>query len=67
MSLNFEKFHEILNQANSDNNNNLVVRNTFAITLRAIVLIAGWRATIKAVKAALLMVNVILTKTVTKK
>ena len=43
-----------------------MVRNTFTITLSAIVLITVWRAAIKAVIIALVMVNVILAKTIPK-
>ena len=45
----------------------LVNGNTFAIALRAKVLITGWRTAIKAIIAALVMVNVILAKAISKK
>ena len=45
----------------------MVIGNTFAITLSAIVPITGQRATIKAVIVALVMVNVVLAKAVSKK
>ena len=45
----------------------MVIGNTFAITLSAIVPITGCRATIKAIIAALVMVNVVLAKAVSKK
>ena len=45
----------------------MVIGITFAITFNAIVPITGWRATIKAVIVALLMVNVVLAKAVSKK
>ena len=45
----------------------LVNGNTFAIALRAKVLITEWRAAIKAIIAALVMVNVILAKAISKK
>ena len=46
---------------------NLVNGNTFAIALRAIVLVTGWRTAIKAIIAALVMVKVVLAKAVSKK
>ena len=45
----------------------MVIGNTFAITLSAIVPITGCRATIKAIIAALVMVNVVLAKAVSEK
>jgi hypothetical protein len=45
----------------------LVNRNTFAIALRAIVLITGCRAAIKAIIAALVMVDVVLAKAISEK
>ena len=45
----------------------LVNRNTFAIALRAKVLNTGWRTAIKAIIAALVIVNVVLAKAVSKK
>ena len=45
----------------------MVIGNTFAITLSAIVPITGRRATIKAVIVALVMVNVVLAKAVSHK
>ena len=45
----------------------MVVGNTFAITFSAIVPITGYRATIKAVIVALVMVNVVLAKAISEK
>jgi hypothetical protein len=45
----------------------LVIGNTFAFTLSAIVHITGRRATVKAVIVALVMVNVVLAKAISKK
>ena len=45
----------------------LVNGNTFAIALRAKVLITEWRAAIKAIIAALVMVNIVLAKAISKK
>ena len=45
----------------------MVIRNTFAITFSAIVPITGCRAAIKAVIIALVMVNVVLAKAISKK
>jgi hypothetical protein len=44
----------------------MVWKTTFTITLSAIVLITGWRAAIKAIIIALVMVNVILAKSIGK-